>query len=86
MRKESLFGEYRSLLKKSPTKETYIFQRALLLRAMASKTTSMILHVRVLCTANPTWGDISESSKLKARTSLLPHSVKRDVRALSFEL
>ena len=25
-----------------------------------------------VCTANPTWGDIFESSKLKARTSLLP--------------
>ena len=25
-----------------------------------------------LSTANPTWGDIFESSKLKARTSLLP--------------
>jgi len=24
------------------------------------------------CTANPTWGDVFESSKLKARTSLLP--------------
>jgi len=37
-------------------------------------------------TANPTWGDIFESSKLKARTSLLPRLKERDVRALSFEL
>ena len=36
------------------------------------------------CTANPTWGDIFESSKLER---LFCHvSVKRDVRALSFEL
>ena len=39
-----------------------------------------------ICTANPTCGDIFESSKLKARTSLLPRFIKRDVRALSFEL
>ena len=42
-------------------------------------------------TANPTWGDIFESSKLKARTSLLPcFSEKRhstfELWALSFEL
>ena len=44
-----------------------------------------------ICTANPTWGDIFESSKLKARKSLLPHfSEKRrsgcELWALSFEL
>jgi len=39
-------------------------------------------------TASPTWGDIFESSKLKARTSLLPQlSEKRrsSFLALSFE-
>jgi len=42
----------------------------------------------IFSTANPIWGDIFGSSKLKARTSLLPGhaSVKRDVGALSFEL
>ena len=38
-------------------------------------------------TADPTWGDILESSKLKNLECLFcPVSVKRDVRALSFEL
>jgi len=37
-----------------------------------------------ICTANPTWGDIFESSKLKARTSLLPHFTEK--RLSSFEL
>jgi len=42
-----------------------------------------VLHVSIV-TANPTWGDIFESSKLER---LFCHvSVKRDVRALSFEL
>jgi len=36
------------------------------------------------CTANPTWGDIFESSKLKARTSLLPRCSEK--RRSSFEL
>ena len=35
-------------------------------------------------TANPTWGDIFESSKLKARTSLLPRFSEK--RRSSFEL
>jgi len=35
-------------------------------------------------TANPTWGDIFESSKLKARTALLPRV--REKRRSSFEL
>jgi len=35
-------------------------------------------------TANPTWGYIFESSKLKARTSLLPRFSKK--RRWSFEL
>jgi len=35
-------------------------------------------------TANPTWGDIFESSKLKARTSLLPRFTEK--RLSSFEL
>jgi len=35
-------------------------------------------------TANPTWGDIFESSKLKARTSLLPRLSKK--RRSNFEL
>ena len=35
-------------------------------------------------TANPTWGDIFENSKLKARTSLLPHFSEK--RRSSFEL
>ena len=35
-------------------------------------------------TANPTSGDIFESSKLKARTSLLPHFSEK--RRSSFEL
>jgi len=42
-----------------------------------------ILHVSIV-TANPTWGDIFESSKLKARTSLLPHFSQK--RRWSFEL
>jgi len=37
-----------------------------------------------VCTANPTWGDIFESSKLKARTSLLPRFNEK--RRSSFEL
>ena len=35
-------------------------------------------------TANPTWGDIFESSKLKAQTSLLPRYSEK--RRSSFEL
>jgi len=35
-------------------------------------------------TVNPTWGDIFESSKLKARTSLLPRFSEK--RRSSFEL
>ena len=35
-------------------------------------------------TANPSWGDIFESSKLKARTSLLPRFSEK--RSSSFEL
>jgi len=35
-------------------------------------------------TANPTWGDIFESSKFKARTSLLPRFSEK--RRSSFEL
>jgi len=35
-------------------------------------------------TANPTWGDIFESSKLKARTSLLPRLSEK--RRSNFEL
>jgi len=42
--------------------------------------------VGCLGTANPTWGDIFESSKLKARRVFCHVSVKRDVRALSFDL
>ena len=38
----------------------------------------------LLCTANPTWGDIFESSKLKARTSLLQRFSEK--RHSSFEL
>jgi len=37
-----------------------------------------------MCTANPTWGDIFESSKLKARKSLLPRFSKKG--RSSFEL
>jgi len=37
-----------------------------------------------LCTANPIWGDNFESSKLKARTSLLPYFNEK--RRSSFEL
>jgi len=36
------------------------------------------------CTANPTWGVIFESSKLKAQTSLLSHFNEK--RRSSFEL
>jgi len=43
-----------------------------------------ISHVLHTCTANPTWGDIFESSKLKARTSLLPRFSEK--RRSSFEL
>jgi len=35
-------------------------------------------------TANPTWGDIFESSKLRARTSLLPRFSEK--KHSSFEL
>jgi len=38
----------------------------------------------VTCTANPPWGDIFESSKLEARTSLLPRFDEK--RLSSFEL
>ena len=44
-------------------------------------------HISCYCpngTANPTWGDIFESSKLKARTSLLPRFNEK--RRSSFEL
>jgi len=71
--------------------EVYIFRS----RILQGRTVTIptIWHI----TANPTWGDICESSKLKARSSLLPRfsekrrlsfelSVKRDDRALSFEL
>ena len=37
-----------------------------------------------ICTANPTWSDIFESSKLKARMSLLPRFSEK--RRSSFEL
>ena len=43
----------------------------------------MYIH-RCVCTANPTWDDIFESAKLKARTSLLPHFSEK--RRWSFEL
>jgi len=36
------------------------------------------------CTADPTWGVIFESSKLKARTSLLPRFTEKKLS--SFEL
>ena len=46
------------------------------------------IHVYIryiyICTANPTWGDIFESSKLKAQKSLLPRFSGK--RRSSFEL
>ena len=42
------------------------------------------LSAQHYCTANPTWGDIFKSSKLKARTSLLPRFSEK--RLSSFEL
>jgi len=45
--------------------------------------TQQLLEEAIDGTANPTWGDIFESSKLKARPSLLPKEVvsfaKRDL-------
>jgi len=46
---------------------------------------SFVPHIcRFFSTANPTWGVIFESSKLKARTSLLPRFSEK--RRSSFEL
>jgi len=42
------------------------------------------VYLQVLYTANPTWGDIFESSKLKDRTSLLPRFSEK--RHSSFKL
>jgi len=48
-------------------------------------TCTLFFHMcTYTCTANPTWGVIFESSKLKARTSLLPRFSEK--RPSSFEL
>ena len=42
--------------------------------------------MEIFSTANPTWGDIFESSKLKSRTSLLPRFSEKRHSSSSFEL
>jgi len=58
-----------------------------ILQVNPSETSLVLLLVFSVCTANPTCGDIFESSKLKARTSLLPFQWKEtfELWALSFK-
>jgi len=44
------------------------------------------IHICDTCTANPTWGVISKALNSKLKRLFCHVSVKRDVRALSFEL
>ena len=60
------------------------FKRVTNYRALLRKMTWHPTSLPKRCTPHPSWGDIFESSKLKARTSLLPRCSEK--RRSSFEL
>jgi len=78
--------QYRSLLRKMTYKDKGSYESSPPCRLLKWWGDYFLLHVIVYLsiTANPTWGDIFESSKLKARTSLL--TCFNEKRPWNFEL